>query len=122
VTPNDKIKPIRLYSPRTFNGLSRARFARNRRAILLRHLRREPTGPESMIIARVIMLDWLLAKTDHQLETGEELSGHALRARLAAENRMRLDLKMLGLDGPIQRKLTPEEALAAAHAAARVRP
>jgi hypothetical protein len=44
-----------------------------------------------------VSLEWELRKLDARIDDGDELSGHALRARLAAENRLRLDLSALGL-------------------------
>jgi hypothetical protein len=88
--------PGRLYSPRRFNKQSRARFTANRTAELIRHLGREPSYPERIIIARVVAIEFDLRRYDAALDRGEELSGHALRARLAAETRLRLDLAALG--------------------------
>ena len=118
--PTDATKsPIRLYSPQVFNARSRARFSRNRSAALMRHIGHEPSVPERIILSRIVALEWELLRLDCRIESGEELSAHALRARLAAENRLRLDLHAVGLKGPAQRALTPDEALAAAKAAAR---
>jgi hypothetical protein len=42
-------------------------------------------------------VEWELLRTDAKLDAGQELSGHDIRGRLAAENRLRLDLVALGL-------------------------
>ncbi len=88
-----------LISPRTFNKRSRQRFTANRIAALTRHLGREPSYAEQILICRIVQLEWQLRRQDAQIDEGRELSGHAMRARLAAENRLRLDLRELGLKG-----------------------
>ena len=57
---------------------------------------------ERILIERIVALQWELAKLDARVEDEgiAGLSGHALRARLAAENRLRLDLQTLGLRPP----------------------
>jgi hypothetical protein len=56
--------------------------------------------PEEIILHRVIALEWELRKFDARVEEEgfDGLSGHVLRARLAAENRLRLDYKALGME------------------------
>jgi hypothetical protein len=83
--------------PRVFNPVTRQRFARDRWRGLVAHLGREPSYPEQIVISRVIALEWDLRRLDARLDAGDELSGHAARFRLAAENRLRLDLAALGL-------------------------
>jgi len=63
----------------------------------MRSLGREPSSPERILISRIIMVEWELRRLDARMDAGDELSGHAMRARLAAENRLRLDLRELGL-------------------------
>jgi hypothetical protein len=87
----------RIFEPRTFSRRTRQRFARNREAELMRSLGREPSYPERILISRIIMVEWDLRRIDARMDAGDELSGHAMRARLAAENRLRLDLRELGL-------------------------
>jgi hypothetical protein len=87
----------RPYAPRTFTRRTKGRFISDRTGELLRHLGRAPSYPERLIIGRVIAIEWELRKLDARIDSGDELSGHALRARLAAENRLRLDLAALGL-------------------------
>jgi hypothetical protein len=106
------------YRPRGFNKRSRQRFERDRTAQLARHLGREPTYPERILISRIVAVEWDLRRLDHRLDVGEELSGHAMRARLAAENRLRLDLRELGLKGAAERgpslaELFPDRTAAA---------
>jgi hypothetical protein len=86
-----------LYQPRRFNKRSRQRFTASRSRELLKHLGREPSFPERIIISRIVAIEYELKKYDDALDRGAELSGHLLRARLAAENRLRLDLVALGL-------------------------
>jgi hypothetical protein len=88
---------FRVYTPRKFNRRSRQRFIADRTSELIRHLGREPSYPEKIIISRVIAIEFELRKYDDAIADGVELSGHALRARLAGENRLRLDLAALGL-------------------------
>lgn len=86
-----------IFTPRTFSRRTRQRFAVNRRRELVRHLAREPSYPERLIIERIIGIEWELRRLDARIDAGDELSGHAMRARLAAETRLRLDLRELGL-------------------------
>jgi hypothetical protein len=85
----------RPHQPRLFNKLTRSRFARERMKALAAHLGRQPTYTEHIIIQRIISIERDLRRQDAKLERGEELSAHALHARLAAENRLRLDLRYL---------------------------
>jgi hypothetical protein len=87
----------RFYKPRTYTKRTRLRFERDRTVELIRHLGREPSYPERIIIARCVGIEWELRRLDAKIDSGDELSGHALRARLAGENRLRLDLQALGL-------------------------
>ena|SRR5690242_2109734 len=92
--PHASAKP---YSPRTFSRRTRQRFTTDRTRQLLHHLGRPPSYPENIIIARVISLEWWLRRLDARIDADEELSGHAIRGRLAAETRLKLDLAMLGI-------------------------
>jgi hypothetical protein len=85
------------YAPKVYNKRSRQRFARDRTAQLIRHLGRPPSYPERILISRIVAVEWDLKRIDARLDHGEELSGHAMRARLAGETRLRLDLRELGL-------------------------
>jgi hypothetical protein len=87
----------RIFEPRTFHRRTRQRFARNREAELIRSLGRDPSYPERILISRIIRVEWDLLRTDAKLDEGKELSGHDIRGRLAAETRLRLDLRELGL-------------------------
>jgi hypothetical protein len=87
----------RLYSPRVFSKRTKQRFLAERTAELIRGLHREPSYPERIIIARCVAIEWDLRRTDFMLDQGSEPSGHMLRARLAGENRLRLDLAALGI-------------------------
>ena len=82
-------------APRRFNSMSRRRFALERMSALSAELHRDPSYSEMLIIGRIIAIEWDLRRQDAKLDAGEELSPHALRHRLAAENRLRLDLQML---------------------------
>jgi hypothetical protein len=87
----------KLYAPRKFTARTKARFIADRTIELLRHLGRTPSYPEKIIISRVVAIEWNLRRTDAKLDDGQDLSGHDIRGRLAAENRLRLDLAALGL-------------------------
>jgi hypothetical protein len=87
-----------LYSPIVFNTRSRQRFRADRTRQLLAHLGRPATYTEQVLIARIVSNEWDLRRLDHRLDKGEELSGHAARLRLALENRLRLDLQVLGFE------------------------
>jgi hypothetical protein len=104
----------RLYRPRKFNKITRARFERNRIGELVRHLGRLPSYPEKIIIDRICSVEWELRRTDAKLDAGHELSGHDIRGRLAAENRLRLDLVALGLQPKAPRAPTLAETMAEA--------
>ena len=86
-----------LYSPRRFNKRSRQRFAANRTAELVRHLGHMPSYPERIIIFESDCGRVGPRRLDAKLDAGNELSGHDIRGRQAAENRLRLDLQALGL-------------------------
>jgi hypothetical protein len=101
----------RLFEPRTFSRRTRQRFARNREAELLRSLGREPSYPERILISRIIRVEWELLRTDAKLDEGKELSGHDIRGRLAAETRLRLDLRELGLQPAAAAPVDPVAAL-----------
>jgi hypothetical protein len=94
-SPDRASKPI--YAPRTFNRRSRQRFTANRTAELIRHLGRAASYPERLIIARICSIEYWLRGLDARIDRGDELSGFAIRGRLAAETRLRLDLRDLGL-------------------------
>lgn len=106
-----------LYAPRRFNKRSRQRFAANRTGELIRHLGREPSYPERIVISRVIAVEWDLRRIDAKLDAGNELSGHDMRARLAAETRLRLDLQALGMQPAAAKGPTLAEVMAQATAA-----
>jgi hypothetical protein len=108
----DRASPVP-YRPRGFNKRSRQRFERDRTAQLAHHLGRAPTYPERILISRIVAVEWDLRRIDARLDRGEELSGHAMRARLAAENRLRLDLRELGFKGAVARPPSLAEYLAA---------
>jgi hypothetical protein len=85
----------KLYSPRKFTARTKARFSMDRTAELIGHLGRAPSYPEQLIIDRIVNLEWWLRRLDARLDAGEDLSGHSIRGRLAAETRLRLDLATL---------------------------
>jgi hypothetical protein len=87
----------RPYAPRKFTKRTKARFISDRTDELMQHLGRDTSFPERLLIQRVVALEWELRRTDALIDDGSEPSGHVLRARLAAENRLRLDLAALGL-------------------------
>jgi hypothetical protein len=95
-----RIHAVRPYRPVVFNKLARSRFERQRWGELTRHLGRSPSFPERILITRIISVEWWLLKIDAKLDRGEELTGFDIRGRLAAENRLRLDLQAFGLQPP----------------------
>jgi hypothetical protein len=101
----------RLYRPQRFNSLTRQRFALDRMRQLTRHLGREPSYTERVLIDRCIANEWDLRRLDARLDAGEELSGHAARLRLALENRLRLDLRELGLQPATAKPTNPMDDL-----------
>jgi hypothetical protein len=101
-----------LYAPRRFNKRSRQRFAANRTAELIRHLGREPSYVERIVIARIIAIEFWVRSIDAKLDRGEDLNGHDIRGRLAAENWLRLDLRELGLRPAAARAPTLSEVFA----------
>jgi hypothetical protein len=95
------------YRPRKFNRLSRRRFERIRAAELMRHFGRTFTIPEQILVSRICAIEYDLIRLDAKLDAGITLSAHDIRGRLAAENRLRLDLVALGLE----RKSNPPPSL-----------
>jgi hypothetical protein len=90
----------RLYTPRKFNPTTRQRFFRSRTDGLIRHVGGAPSRAQLVLIRRIVRNEWDLLRLDARFDE-EELSGYAMRARLAMENRLRLDLNaLLGLDAP----------------------
>jgi hypothetical protein len=95
-----------LFAPRVFNSETRERFFRARRRQLISELGADATCYAARIMVdRIVSLEWELRRQDARLQAGEELSGHALRARLAMETRLRLDLRDLGLLKPRNRSI-----------------
>jgi hypothetical protein len=94
--PHDRARR-RLFAPRVFNSRTRQRFLLDRTTELIRHLGRDPSYAARVLIARAAANEWDLRKLDARLDSGGELSGHAARLRLALENRLRLDLRDLGV-------------------------
>jgi hypothetical protein len=86
----------RLYQPREFNAVTKQRFFRDRRVGLLRHLATPPSMPQATLIHRIIRAEWDLLRLDARMDD-DDLSAHAMRCKLAMENRLRLDLVALGL-------------------------
>ena len=113
--PPQKPASKRIFTPQTFHKRTRQRFARQRTVELTAHLGRALSYPEQIIVSRIIAVEWDLRRLDAKLDAGEELSGHAMRARLAAENRLRLDLVALGLQPPPPPKPTWQETVAELH-------
>jgi hypothetical protein len=109
-----------VYAPRIFNRRSRQRFCANRRAELMRHLGHRASYPERLIIERICSIEFWLRGLDARIDRGDELSGHVIRGRLAAENRLRLDLRELGLKGAEARAPSLAEYLAAKSSAGTV--
>jgi hypothetical protein len=92
-----KTAEYRLYTPRLFNATTRQRFFRSRKNGMVRHVGSSPSRAQLILIGRIVQNEWDLLRLDAKMEGG--LSGHDMRARLAMENRLRLDLRDLGLQG-----------------------
>lgn len=84
-----------LYQPRRFNKVTKQRFMRRRRLDLIAHVGGSPSQAQLILIARVCRNEWDLRRLDARMDE-QDLSEHAMRARLAMENRLRLDLRDLG--------------------------
>lgn len=97
VAASNESDGFRLYTPRRFNATTRQRFFRDRRRALLEHLGGHASRTQATLLERVIRLEWQLLRLDARLDAGEDLSAHAMRWQLAAENRIRLDLRELGM-------------------------
>ncbi|HUZ74547.1 MAG TPA: hypothetical protein VMU87_16300 [Stellaceae bacterium] len=65
-----------------------------------------------MLIARIVRNEWDLLRLDQRMDDGD-LSEHAMRTRLAMENRLRLDLQALGLKPAAERPPSLAEIMAA---------
>lgn len=105
----------RQYHPRRFTPTTKQRFFRDRRRGYIDHLGGTASRAQLTLIDRVIRCEWDLLRLDARADEGD-LSDHALRTKLALENRLRLDLVAIGLKGASARPLTGQEALAAIHA------
>ena len=101
----------RLYTPRRFNATTRQRFYRSRKMELAKHCGGTPSRTQQILIARIVSNEWHLYRLDARLDAGE-LSDHAMRSRFAMENRLRLDLRDLGLKGADPKTPTLAEHLA----------
>jgi hypothetical protein len=112
VSQNGDFRP---YKPRTFNGQSRQRFFRHYRKAYYQQVGGSPTPGQCDLIERIIRLKWDLAKLDARQDS-EDLSDHAARNKYAWENRLRLDLRDLGLQRVPPKAPTLEEQMAAAKA------
>jgi hypothetical protein len=88
----------RLYCPREFNARSKQRFFRHRRVELIEHVGGAPSRTQLVLIERIARNEWDLRRLDARMDEAD-LSNHDMRMRLAMENRLRLDLRDLGLKG-----------------------
>lgn len=111
--PNAKSNETRLYKPRRFNKVSKQRFYRNRHGELTAHCGGRPTRAQLILIDRCISNEWLLLRLDDRQELDGELSEHSMRAKYAMENRLRLDLRELGLRPAEEPTMTLDDYLAA---------
>jgi hypothetical protein len=102
-----------LFEPRKFTRQTSVRFRRRRTKELIAHVGGQPTTPQLILIRRIVANEWDLRRLDEQFSTGE-LSGHSMRARLAMENRLRLDLRELGMKPAEVLAPTLAETMAAA--------
>jgi hypothetical protein len=102
-----------IYAPRVFSKRTRARFLRDRTSELTAGLGGAPSYRQRILIGRIVANEWEARRLDAKLDAGEELSGHALRARLAMETRLRLDLRDLTSMPAASRVPTLDDHLAA---------
>jgi hypothetical protein len=86
---------FQFYMPRRFTAGTKERFWRINRRALAAHCGGRPSYDQQILIVRIIRNAWDLFRQDAQMDAGE-LSPHGMRVRLAAENRIRLDLRELG--------------------------
>jgi hypothetical protein len=103
---------FRLYTPRKFNTQSKQRFFRQRTDGVIRHVGGASSRAQQVLIRRIVRCEWDLLRLDARFDDGD-LSTFAMHTRLAMENRLRLDLKTLGLEGIAPKVLSPREALRA---------
>jgi hypothetical protein len=101
----------RLYTPKRFNRQTRQRFFRRRKAELAAHCGGSPSAAQQILIYRICQNEFELHRLDARMMFGE-ISGHAARMRFAMENRLRLDLRDLGLKAVASREPTLAEHLA----------
>jgi hypothetical protein len=107
-----------LFEPRKFNIRTWQRFKRNRTAELIEHCGGRVSTAQAILIGRIVRNEFDLRRLDVRMMEGDEtadavpLSGHAMRARLAMENRLRLDLRELGLRAAAERPKTYDEVMA----------
>lgn len=102
---------MRLYRPRKFTRTTKQRFFRDRKVGLVRHVGGAPSRAQLTLMARIVQCEWDLLKLDAVMDAGE-LSPHAMRTRLAMENRLRLDLRELGMKSVAERAPSLREYLA----------
>lgn len=93
------------------------RFRRRRTAELVRHIGGQPSAAQSILMSRIVRNEWDLRRLDAALNAGE-ISAHAMRTRLAMENRLRLDLRELGMKSVAERAPSLREYLAESEPAA----
>jgi hypothetical protein len=87
-----------LYIPRRFNAVTRSRFFFDRKREYLKQLGHSPSTSELVNLHRAIEMEWVSLRAAGRLNRDGELPEGPARAWLAAENRMRLDLKALGFE------------------------
>jgi hypothetical protein len=90
-----EIDNSKLYRPREFNALSKARFFRDRRKRLLQHIGGRPDATQALTIDRVVAIEWTICRLQQRLDAGK-LSPHASREILAFHNHLRLLMRSLG--------------------------
>jgi len=102
----------RLYRPRVFNATTKARFLRDRRRRLVRHLGGRPSDIQAVIVDRIAAIEWSVCRLHARLDDGE-LSQHGARELLAFHNHLRLLTRELGMKPVAPRQPTLAEYLAA---------
>lgn len=100
-----------IFEPKKLTAKTLQRFRRRRTAELVQHVGGMPSSAQQILIARIVRNEWDLRRLDAAMNEGE-ISAHAMRTRLAMENRLRLDLRDLGLKRAEPRLPTAAEYLA----------
>jgi hypothetical protein len=87
---SQKVNGSGLYRPRTFNGITKQRFYRDRWKRLVEHVGGTPNERQKVVIESIVRVEWLILRLSARLEGEGELPAHASRELLAFHNHFRL--------------------------------